>query len=200
MKEDEFYAPPVPKPRKKTQIPLDSPELSKKILVKIEKVEKFASKETKTILVYCERCNEKILIPIQKRLVLESEEKEILITCVHKNTKNRDRHCIIFEIDRSFNVQLPKAADVIISTETMKPTSIKKVFIQCLRCDETITIPVPKNMIKKSKMSKIPIAYIHNNKYGMDQHCIIAYLDRNFGDRDTRLSNILIMNLYPTWD
>ena len=51
-------------------------------------------------------------------------------------------------------------------------------------------------MITESEIPKTPIVFIHKNKFGLDQHGIIGYLDNNFGDRATRLVDILIIKLF----
>jgi len=51
-------------------------------------------------------------------------------------------------------------------------------------------------MVKDSLIPKTPISFIHNNKFGLDQHCLVAYLDSNFGDRDTRLIKMIIIDLF----
>lgn len=169
----------------------------------LEKIKNIDSKDFKAVFVKCERCKRSLLIPVPKKPVLESENREVLITYVHKNFKKKDLHCLLFEVDHDFHIQLPKAADVIFSThqnaKSKKSLVIKDVLISCDRCKETITVPVPEKLIKNSKIPKTPIAYIHNNKYGMDQHCVIPFLDSNFGDRATRLSDILIIHLFPFW-
>ena len=169
----------------------------------LEKIKKIDSKDFKAVFVKCERCNKSLLIPVPKKPVLESKASELLITYVHKNYKKKDVHCLIFEVDHDFHIQLPKSADIIFSThqdfKNKKSLVIRDVLISCERCDGTITIPVPEDFIKNSQIPKTPIAYIHNNKYGMDQHCVIPFLDSNFGDRATRLSDILIVHLFPYW-
>ena len=169
----------------------------------LEKIKRIDSKDFKAVFVKCERCNRSLLIPVPKKPVLDSKTSELLITYVHKNYKKKDVHCLLFEVDHDFHIQLPKVADVIFSThqdaKNKKALVIKDVFISCDRCKETITVPVPENFIRDSKIPKTPIAYIHNNKYGMDQHCVIPFLDSNFGDRATRLSDILIIHIFPYW-
>jgi len=172
--------------------------VSESILRKIDLIE---SEKTKAILVKCERCDRDVLIPVPIKEVQDCKAEEILVAYIHSNNRKKGHHCLIFEIDRKFQVQLPKAADSIISTDIYekKFKSLKKrdVFIECKRCGVTITVPVPEKIIENSKIPKTPIVYAHNNKYGFDQHCVIAYLDSNFGDRATRLTDILIINLFP---
>lgn len=188
----------MPPPRKKAPIPKDSKDLSKKIREKIDIIEDI---DTKPILVECKRCNKEILIPVPLKSVKECKAKEILIAYIHTNNRKKGHHCLIFEIDHEFHVQLPKAADSIISTEInnkkFKSLIKKEALVHCKRCNETIKVPVPENYIIKSKIPKTPIVYAHTNRYGMDQHCVIAYLDSNFGDRATRLADILIVNFFP---
>ena len=193
----EFYAPPVPPPSKKPPIPSDS-QVSKSTFKKIDRID---SEETKAILVKCERCRGDILVPVPIKEVEECKAKEILVTYIHSNNKKKGHHSLIFELDHDFNVQLPKSADSIISTEInekkFKSLPKRDAFVNCKRCGQTLIIPVPEKIIKNSKIPKTPVVYVHNNKYGMDQHCVIAYLDSNFGDRATRLVDILIVNLFP---
>ena len=71
-------------------------------------------------------------------------------------------------MDHDFNVQLPKAADLIFSThqsfKSKKSLAIRDVFISCERCNETITVPVPNHkeirsgtlmsIIRQSKLNR----------------------------------------------
>lgn len=148
-----------------------------------------------------------MVIPIPKKSVLESEKREILVTYVHKN--NKDKHCLVFEIDREFNILLPKAVDVVIETvttprsktEIIEPNSsnLRYVIITCDTCNENIHVPIPKKIIERSKIPKTPVAYVHKNKNKGDPHSVILYLDRDYGDRDTRFPDILILYLFPYW-
>ncbi len=194
--DSKVFAPEVPSPPKKPPIPLNVHELSDEILEKINQID---SEDTKAVLVNCERCKNTIVIPVPKKKVLEFNSKEILVTYIHKNIDNEDKHCITFELDSNFHVQLPRVADVIISLDTpsitvkkKKSSEIKFVLIHCKRCNSVIHVPVPTNLIQNSKLPKIPIAFVHENLEGKDQHAIIIFLDKNYGDRDTRLSDLLI--------
>jgi hypothetical protein len=204
--EDSWGAPLVPPPRKTPKIPLDSEELSPDLLKKIEKID---MEEVKPVIIRCERCDKNVLIPIPIKPVLESEKREVLINYVHKNNKNNDKHCLVFEIDHDFNILLPKAIDVIISTvsstkkkkgnEQMKSKAIRHVIIKCDKCDENIHVPVPKKIIEESRLPKTPVTYVHKSENYVDPHSVVLYLDNNFHDRDTRFPDILILYLFPYW-
>jgi len=200
-KEDEdFYAPVVPPPRKTPTIPLNSEKLSPDLLKKIEKID---TENLKPIIIQCERCDKYVLLPIPIQPVLESEKREVPINYVHKNNKNNDKHCLLFEVDHDFNIILPKTIDVIISTkkeyEAKKSSAITYVLIKCEKCNENIHVPVLKKIIEDSKLTKIPITYVHKSKTNDNPHSVILYLDNNFAARDTRFPDILILYLFPYW-
>ncbi len=205
-KDEDFYAPDVPPPRKTPIIPLDSEELSMDIIKKVEKID---TEEVKPVIIHCERCNKNVLIPIPKQAVLESKKREVLINYVHKNNINNDKHCLVFEVDHDFNILLPKVIDVIISTvstpkkeeidKANKSSAIRYVIIKCEKCEENIHVPVPRKIIEESKLPKTPITFVHKSKKDDDPHSVILYLDNHFQDRDTRFPDILILYLFPYW-
>lgn len=204
--EDLYGAPVVPPPRKTPTVPLDSEELSPKLLKKIGKID---TENFKPVIIHCERCNKNVLIPIPISPVLESEKREVLINYVHKNNKNNDKHSLVFEVDHDFNILLPKTIDVIISTvssakkkgdgEPQKSSAIRHVIIKCDKCDENIHVPVPIKFIKESKLPKTPVTYVHKSENRADPHSVVLYLDNHFHDRDTRFPDILILYLFPYW-
>ena len=104
----------MPPPRKKTAIPENGQELSKKIREKINVIE---DEDTQPILIKCDKCNKEILVPVPKKAVANCKSKELLVTYLHSDNKKRSHHCLIFEIDHEFQFQLTKGADSIISTE-----------------------------------------------------------------------------------
>jgi len=140
---------------------------------------------------------------------MEAEKREILVNYVHKNNKNNDKHCLIFEIDHDFNILLPKAIDVVISTvstspkkennEVQKSPAIRYVIIKCNTCDENIHVPVPKKIIEESELPKTAVAYVHKSENCVDPHSVVLYLDNHFHDRDTRFPDVLILYLFPYW-
>ncbi len=204
--EEDFYAPPVPPPQKSPKIPLDSEELTEDSVKKIEKID---TEIFNPIVIHCERCNKEVVIPIPIKPVLESKKREMLVTYVHKNNKNNDKHCLVFEIDHDFDILLPKAIDVIISTVTsstnnkknieQKSPDIRYVIINCEKCNGNIHVPIPTKIIENSKIPKTPITYIHKEKNNDEPHSVILYLDKDYGDRDTRFADILILFLFPYW-
>ena len=171
--------------------------MSKLISERIKKVE---SEGKKAILIDCERCNRKVVVPVSKTSIIESKTKYLPIAYIHKNSRKDNPHCLLFELDRDFKVQLSKAVDCFFSTQKedkdFQKLVKRDVYIYCERCGETITIPIPEYMVKDSLIPKTPISFVHNNKFGLDQHCLVAYLDSNFGDRDTRLINMIIIDLF----
>jgi hypothetical protein len=199
----DYFAPPVPSPNKNYSIPLDSENLSDEILKKIEKID---SNVFKPVILKCDRCDTEILITIPINPILESKKSELLTVFLHKNVKKKDLHCLIFEIDHNFNVLLPKTADTVISTlfsqkegnsfNHQKSPDIKYVLINCEKCAQNILVPIPIKIIENSNIPKTPIAYIHKKPNEDYPHCIILYLDENFGDRDTRTPDILLLNLF----
>ena len=175
----------------------------------LKKIEKIDSDIFNPIVIHCERCNKKVVIPIPIQPILESEKREVLITYVHKNNRNNDKHCLVFEVDHEFNILLPKAIDVIISTVSstgneqkkmeQKTSDLRYVIINCEKCCKNIHVPVPTKIIENSDIPKTPITYIHKEKNNTDPHCVILYLDKDYGDRDTRFPDVLILYLFPYW-
>jgi len=200
--DEDFYAPVVPPPRKTPTIPLDSEKVSPDLLKKIEKID---TENVKPIIIQCERCDKYVLLPIPIQPVLDSVKREVLINYIHEDKKKNDKHCLLFEVDHEFNIILPKAIDVIISTkkekndEAKKSSAIRYVLIKCEKCRENIHVPVPKKIIEDSKLPKTPITYVHKSKSDDDPHSVVLYLDNNFGDRATRFPDILILYLFPFW-
>jgi hypothetical protein len=78
-------------------------------------------------------------------------------------------------------------------------TEIKYVIINCEKCNENIHVPVPVNIIEESNIPKTPVVYVHKRSEDDDPHSIIAYFDRDFGDRATRIPDILILHIFPFW-
>jgi hypothetical protein len=206
LDDDVFIAPPVPPPYKNHAIPIDSEDLSSDILKKIDNID---PNIFRSVILNCERCNKEILVSIPIDPIIKSEKRELLVVFVHKDIKKKDKHCLIFEVDHDFNILIPKASDVIISTiftqrsetekKKQKSSEIRYVIIKCEKCIENIHVPVPIRMIQESKIPKTPIAYIHKSSKENDPHCVILYLDENFGDRDTRFPDLLILHLFPYW-
>lgn len=134
---------------------------------------------------------------------MESVKREVLINYVHEDKKNNNKHCLLFEVDHDFNIILPKTIEVIISTkkedEAKKSSDITYVLIKCEKCKENIHVPVPNKIIEDSKLPKTPISYVHKSKNNEDPHSVVLYLDNNFGARDTRFPDILILHLFPYW-
>ena len=151
-KDDEIFdAPPVPPPKRKTSVPQDSQELSKTILERIKMVE---SEGNKAILIDCDRCKKKVVVPISKATILKSNTKYLTIAYIHKYSKKDNPHCLLFELDRETKVQLSKATDAIFSTQkddkAFQKLVKRDVYIYCERWGATLTITIPEYMVKES--------------------------------------------------
>jgi len=101
-------------PKKKEKITIDSPGLSTDLL---EKVKKMESKNTKVVLVNCERCNDIILVPVPKNAVLKSELPVVPISYIHYNLKGKDQHCITIHIDHDFDIRRQRISDIAVSSD-----------------------------------------------------------------------------------
>ncbi len=152
----------------------------------------------------CDRCDEKLVIPVPidfaNDLFKKKEQKPLFVSYIHFKTVPEDFHCVVFEINPDFSYQLVKVGDVIVSTEenkaytkTNKPSEIRMTYAPCDRCNDSINVPVPKFLVKKSKVYNSPISYIHENLKNEDKHCTVLYLDPKFGDRDARVCDLFII-------
>jgi hypothetical protein len=111
----ELQIPTIPEaPKKKEKITLDSPDLSPDVLKRIKKVE---SPDKKVVLVNCERCRAVIPVPIQKRMVLDSNLPIVPISYVHMNLQNKDRHCITIHVDHDFDIRRQRISDVVLFSD-----------------------------------------------------------------------------------
>jgi len=94
-----------------------------------------------------------------------------------------------------FKVKLDSSSlsiDVSNPSSTIDTDKIKGVLVNCARCNQILTIPVPKAKILNSELPVVAISYIHKNKEGKDQHSITLYLDRDFDIRRQRYSDVII--------
>ena len=91
---------------------MDSPGLSTGLMEKMRTME---SKTTKVVLVNCERCTEVIPVPVPINAVKKSKIPVVPISFVHKNTKNKDQHCITIHVDHDFDIRRQRISDVVIS-------------------------------------------------------------------------------------
>ncbi|MBD3253700.1 MAG: hypothetical protein GF383_01330 [Candidatus Lokiarchaeota archaeon] len=199
-KEDELFIPPIPPPNKKSQIQFDETELSKE---QLESVKQLDLNKYHPILVKCEQCNKNKVIPIPIKKVQNIDSREILIAYLHQNKETHEIHCIIFEIDHQFNVYFPKATDVLMNLSSLNDAEklekanykIRTIFVLCDICRKTLQIQVPEKIqkrIKESHLPKIPLCYIHTDEKGNEPHCLVVFIDKNYGDRNRRLADILI--------
>ena len=93
-----------------------------------------------------------------------------------------------------FRVKLDASAltiDTTNSSTEIDTESTKGVLVNCARCNQILTIPIPRSNILKSELPVVAISYIHNNKEGTDQHCLTIYLDRDFDIRRQRYSDVI---------
>ena len=109
----ELDIPIVPEaPKKSEKLTLDT--MSKDVL---ERMKKINSKDTKLVLVNCERCKAVIPVPIPKNAVLESKLPVVPISYVHKNLHKEDQHCITIHLDHDFDIRRQRISDVVISSD-----------------------------------------------------------------------------------
>jgi len=113
--EFELDVPPVPEiPKRKDKLTANSPGLSTDLL---EKMKKLKSKDTKVVLVNCERCAGVIPVPIPKKVIIKSELPVVPVSFVHKNSMGRDQHCITIHLDHDFDIRRQRISDVVISLD-----------------------------------------------------------------------------------
>lgn len=109
----ELDIPLVPEsPKKKEKITINSPGLSTDLVTQIKKLD---SEKVKVVLVNCERCKEVIPVPIPKNFILKSELPIVPISYIHKNSKNKDQHCITLHLDHDFDIRRQRISDVVVS-------------------------------------------------------------------------------------
>ena len=63
----------------------------------------------------------------------------------------------------------------------------KFVLIECQICNTTISMPVPRKIIRESKLPVTDVTYIH----GHPEHAITAQLDKDFAVRRRRASVVV---------
>ena len=68
MSDEDFFVPDVPPPKGKPPIPKDLSNYSEEL---IERLNDIDSEETQAILLFCERCEENIIVPLDKESVLK---------------------------------------------------------------------------------------------------------------------------------
>ena len=114
MEDLDLSIPSVPEAPKKTKITVDSPGLSTDIVKKMKDLE---SKDNKVVLVNCERCKEIIPVPIPIKLIKKSKLPVVPISYIHKNSHNKDQHCLTLHLDHDFDIRRQRISDVIFSNE-----------------------------------------------------------------------------------
>ena len=63
----------------------------------------------------------------------------------------------------------------------------KFVLIECQLCKRTISMPVPRKIIKESSLPVTDVTYIH----GDPQHALTAQIDKDYAVRRRRASQIV---------
>ncbi len=94
-----------------------------------------------------------------------------------------------------FRVKLESSSlsiDVSNPINTIDTKDTRGVLVNCARCNQILTILIPKEKILNSKLPVVAISYIHRNKEGKDQHSITIYLDHDFDIRRQRYSDVII--------
>ncbi len=106
----EMDIPLVPEAPKKLTV--NSRGLSTDLLIEMKKLE---SEKIKVVLVNCERCNKIILVPIPKKFISKSKLPVVPISYIHKNSQNKDQHCITLHVDHDFDIRRQRISDVVFS-------------------------------------------------------------------------------------
>lgn len=86
------------------------------------------------------------------------------------------------------------SAQILKEIKNLENDNTKVVLVNCERCKEVITVPIPKDYITNSKIPVVPVSYVHKNPKGRDLHCITLYLDSDFDIRRQRISDVVISN------
>lgn len=86
------------------------------------------------------------------------------------------------------------SAQILKELKNLENDNTKVVLVNCERCKEVITVPIPRDYIINSKIPVVPVSYVHKNPKGRDLHCITLYLDSDFDIRRQRISDVVISN------
>ncbi|MGV9204038.1 MAG: hypothetical protein ACOC44_08445 [Promethearchaeia archaeon] len=188
--------PPVPAPKKKPPIPINKDKIPEKFR---EDIKKLKTQEKNPILIKCQRCQKYFLISIPKKDLNFSEKKSLAIVYVHQGEEENEKHALLFEVDRAYNISLIKSADVIITSKDKqyinkeeKKQVHKVVGVYCRECEALVHLHVPKKVLKNNPLPKVPVVYIHKKKKKQNAHGLIVFIDRNTAMRDNHLADVLI--------
>ncbi len=84
------------------------------------------------------------------------------------------------------------STDLLEKIKKLKLKDNEVVLVNCERCAGVIPVPIPKEIVLKSKLPVVPVSFIHKNPMGKDQHCITLHLDHDFDIRRQRISDVVI--------
>ena len=111
------------------------------------------------------------------------EDLELDIPSVPESPKKKDK----------ITINSPGlSADLVTQMKKLESEKVKVVLVNCERCKEIITVPIPKKFILKSELPVVPISYIHKNPKKKDLHCITLHLDHDFDIRRQRISDVVL--------
>jgi hypothetical protein len=65
----------------------------------------------------------------------------------------------------------------------------KKIFVRCERCEKTINVAIPKQLVLDNELEVVPISIIHGEEG--NQHVLTVFLDPDFKSRRDRVSDVI---------
>ncbi len=81
----------------------------------------------------------------------------------------------------------PELSTKVFRDKKFDAKTTEMVIVNCERCEDVISIPVPKKMILDSKLPVVEISFIH----GKPEHAVAVQLDHDFDIRRQRYSDVI---------
>ena len=128
---------------------------------------------------------------------IESDNDPVLKVLERLEEPDKDLHTpeVPEPPKEKFRIKLDSSSmsiDVGNSPNNIDTEETKGVLVNCARCNQILTIPIPKKKILNSELPVVAISFVHKNKEGLDQHSITIYLDHDFDIRRQRYSDVII--------
>ena len=91
----------------------------------------------------------------------------------------------------------PKAAPPIPgASKKKKPsgpiTGEKKIYVRCERCEKTLAVKIPKQLVLDNELEVVPVSIIHGE--GAEKHILTVHLDGDFKSRRDRVSDMIALD------
>lgn len=65
----------------------------------------------------------------------------------------------------------------------------KKIYVRCERCNKTLPVNIPKNLVLDNELEVVPVSIVHGE--GASRHVLTVFLDPDFKSRRDRVSDLL---------